>query len=202
MPSKSVQEFVDATEDDSELRGFRRTGPVSETEPAAFQNLRLWRNAGILDHIIVGCSRLEGQENSPLFPSLLGHLIHGIEWLYHGMSLKRLEIIKVYNYLLDHPKIQGNVINEWKAICLDFNNGCASESKDRHHLTRGSCTYEQYAHVLERLLKSRIETDVGYESSSNKYAECIRAKIAESASVSFRSPRQFVEILIGSDSVH
>ncbi|MDI1493017.1 MAG: hypothetical protein OHK93_004801 [Ramalina farinacea] len=151
MPSKSVKEFIAATEDSSELRGFRRTGPVSDTEPPSFQIFRLWRNASVLDTIIVGCSRLEGRE--------------------------------MYNYLLDHPTIQGNVVNDWKEICLDFNNGCASQSKDRN-LAKGSCTFDQYTYVLERLLKSRVETSHG-SGASGKYAECIRAKIKESATVSF-----------------
>ena len=182
MPSKAVKEFIAATEDNSELRGFRRTGPVSDSEPPAFQAFRLWRNASVLDTIIVGCSRLEGKENSPLFPELLGHLVHGIGWLFHGVSLTRLEVIKVYNYLLDHPSIQGNVVKDWKEICLDFNNGCASTSKDRN-LGLGSCTFEQYTYVLERLLKSRVETSYG-RGASGKYAECIRAKMKESATVS------------------
>ena len=183
MPSKSVKEFIAATEDASELRGFRRTGPVSDTEPSAFQQFRLWRNASILDTIIVGCSRLEGRENSPHFPDLLGHLVHGIAWLFHGVSLTRLEVIRVYNYLLDHPTAQGNVVNDWKEICLDFNNGCASTSKDRN-LARGSCTFEQYTYVLERLLKSRVETSHG-RGASGKYIECIQAKMKESATVRF-----------------
>ena len=94
----------------------------------------------------------------------------------------RLEVIKVYNYLLDHPNIQGNVINDWKEICLDFNNGWASQSKDRN-LAKGSCTFEQYTYVLERLLKSRVETSIG-KGAAGKYDECIRAKIGESATVS------------------
>lgn len=183
MPSKSVKEFIAATEDTTELRGFRRTGPVSDIEPPAFQTFRLWRNASVLDTIIVGCSRLEGKENSPHFPNLLGHLVHGIAWLFHGVSITRLDVIKVYDYLLDHPTIQGNVINDWKQVCLDFNNGCASQSKDRN-LARGSCTFEQYTYVLERVLKSWAETSIG-TGASGKYAECIRTKMKESATVSF-----------------
>ena len=183
MPSKSVKEFIAATEDSTELRGFRRTGPVSDTEPPAFQTFGLWRNASVLDTIIVGCSRLEGRESSAHFPELLGHLVHGIGWLFHGVSLTRLEVIKVYNYLLDHPTIQGNVVNDWKEICLDFNNGCATKAKDRN-LARGSCTFEQYTYVLERLLKSRVETSIG-RGASGKYVECIRAKMKESATVRF-----------------
>ena len=171
----------------TQLCGFRRTGSFSRAEPGAFEEFDLWKKHKLLNEIIIGCSRLEAEEDNEDFPNQLLILIDQIEYINLRVSFGRFELLQVYNYLVKNPQMPGNPINEWRHICLDFVNEIADATSDRH-LSRTSYVYAEYVSVYKRLLYAEVELEFG-KGSHTQYIDCVKKSISEKGQVRSYSSR-------------